>query len=221
MARRQLTNAEWALVDIQLSNGTKPHEIAREFRVPEATIIYRRDGLKRALTRPEIAKAKAREAGLVAQLQGAGNDERFVVLTLRLLAETGNLGAMLGGSPIAHVRLEFDVRIGRIDMLLIHEDGGISVIEAKAVGALAHMAGGIGQILLYSHALIELVGPGEPPPYVNGYLAAPVEGHASEKMLAHVCRMGGVRLIALPARSVMRGKEQALYDRDMAIYRGA
>lgn len=176
---------------------------------------YRRDKLRKA------KRTAIPGFNLIQELENADDGERYAMLTLRLLHQTGCLRASLKCQPIVRFASEFDVKVGRIDALLFHLDGGLTIIEAKGVNALGAMAGGIGQLLVYDVALRAMVADAQPP-YINRILAVPLdEGHPALSLLAKACHAADCLLFALPSREAMRGKEQKLYDRDMALYHGA
>ena len=91
-------------------------------------------------------------------------------------------------SPVSLVR-EYAVRLGmRVDRLIRHEDGSVTVVEIKPNGSLRDMAHGIGQALLYATALAT----DEPDTKVTPALFVP--GKRNE-IIAEACRLGGVNYL--------------------------
>lgn len=84
------------------------------------------------------------------------DDESSVVYWLRLWAATRRLEYVLGCPPVADYRFECPVDGLKMDLRLEHEDGSISIVEAKRGGGINDMrsvCAGIGQLFMYKAAL--------------------------------------------------------------------
>lgn len=81
-----------------------------------------------------------------------GEEQVHDVLMTMLLASTGKSAFSLitNTAPIVHVHREFPVARGRVDILLTHEDGSITLVEVKKGGCRTRVMAGIGQLSMYA-----------------------------------------------------------------------
>lgn len=177
-----------------------------EFGVPP---VKRASRTKRALVSVDLATADAdtvaarvREEGLHSLSRQTRNCEAWAILALRILAMTGQLVPILRCAPIARYSFEFSMGLNRADLVCWHEDGGVSIIEAKGGdGTLTSVVSGIGQVTMY--ALLYLQGCTKPPAYLRKYVVAPV----SEDQIA-LCVLTAlncnVQFVSLPAFGSLR-----------------
>lgn len=124
------------------------------------------------------------------------SDEKRVMMMLRLFLAFGSLEKVLGVSKIYRHRYEVSVGGGRIDLLLFHKDGGVTIVEAKSGENPIDISRGIGQLCMYSTMLPYVIKKGPVPAYVNLILAAPIEPENSLNLMS-ACKMAGVRFVHL------------------------
>lgn len=148
----------------------------------------------------QMAKAavlsRAELIDLANEVSSVRNNEAAVTTVMRLWIAFGRLEHALQVSPVSRYRFEFPVSGGRIDLLLFHVDGGITIVEAKGEVPASLVAAGIGQLCLYKTLLAPVVDPLKPA-YVNLILAAPIAPEDSGAM-SMACEMAGVRLVPMP-----------------------
>jgi hypothetical protein len=145
---------------------------------------------------------------LASALLNAKNNEKAAMVLLRLWLAFGKLESVLGVSRIGRHRFEFHVSGGRIDLLLFHTDGGVSIVEAKADNALLTVASGIGQLCMYATLLPATLGAMNPA-YINRILVAPTDPDKCAD-LAHACEIAGVRFCPLPQFKIIKEQADAL-----------
>jgi hypothetical protein len=154
----------------------------------------------------KLTDEKARE--LAEAILNARSNEQAATTMLEMWLAFGQLHRVLKTAPIARHRFEFRVEGGRIDLLLFHIDGGLSIVEAKAENQPVIVAGGIGQLCMYAALLPAALGRMNPA-YINRILVAPL---APEKCidLLKACELAGVRFCALPQFSILKSQADAL-----------
>ncbi len=141
-----------------------------------------------------------RDLKMAARLIGAINDtgEALVCSIFDYFCEfRRDLLLGLDGNGIAGVRKEVTVRCGRVDRLIDHCDGSVTVVEIKGAPDLRAMAGGLGQVLMYAEA-VRADCPGKE------VRAALVVGgdRASSKWLASACLRADVMLIPVDRETI-------------------
>lgn len=95
-------------------------------------------------------------------------------------------------------------KAGIADLVLLHGDGGVTIVEAKRPGTNRDLVTGIGQLFLYEAAMWEVLVDGCRPAYIHKILCAPV--HPGECVpTVEACRRAGVRYVPLiPSEHVRR-----------------
>lgn len=136
-------------------------------------------------------------------------NERAVTLMLRLALACGDLPMMLGVPSITGYRFEFPVATGRIDLLLFHVDGSVSVVEAKAPDRPTTIAAGIGQLCMYATALPRSLHAKQQPALIRRVLCAHVRPEECADIIA-ACEMAGVKFAYLPPFKMFKSKMDAL-----------
>lgn len=134
-------------------------------------------------------------------------DESAVILMLKLMLAFGDLEFAWDLPKIIAHKHEFPVPGGRIDLLLFHADGGVSIVEAKAANSVGMIVAGIGQLCVYASVLPTALRKARPK-YIRRILCAPLEPENSLVLLA-ACKMAGVQLGYLTSY----GSFRALIDR--------
>lgn len=180
-----------------------------EFGVPPQKRAVR---TRRALMSVDMADddaivARVREEGLQSLSRQTRDSERWAILALRILAMTGQLEPILRCAPIARYSFEVSMGLNRADLVCWHEDGGVSIIEAKGGDAgITSVVSGIGQVAMY--ALMYLQGCANPPAYLKKYVVAPVPGDQIALCVLTALNCN-VQFVSLPAFGSMRDHAQA------------
>jgi hypothetical protein len=141
--------------------------------------------------------------GLLRDARDMTNNERSVMLMLRLSLACGDLARMIDVPAITGHRFEFGVDCGRIDLLLFHADGSVSIVEAKAENRATTIAAGIGQLCMYAAALPSALHKKQRPTTIRKVLCAHLDP-AKCAILIAACEMAGVRFAYLPPFSTFR-----------------
>lgn len=142
---------------------------------------------------------------LMEEFINSKNNEKSVIFTLRLFLACGVLESVLRVTKIHRYRFEFSVGGGRVDLLLFHKDGGVSIIEAKAENSVQTISCGIGQLFMYSAQLPAVMKKSKQPTYVNKILIAPIEAEKS-LVLIRACELAGVKFIHLAPYSAFKSE---------------
>lgn len=142
-------------------------------------------------------------AGLYEDARRMENNERAVILMLKVMLAFGDLADALQVPKIAGGRFEFPVQGGRIDLLLFHADGGVTIVEAKPETEVRMIVGGIGQLCMYSVLLPAALHASRRPAYIRRVLCAPLAPEKSVDMIA-ACRLAGVDFVPLPSFALFK-----------------
>ena len=138
------------------------------------------------------------------------NDERAAMAQIKIMLIAGDLRRVLGTPEFHAHRFEFAVATGRIDLLLFHADGGMTIVEIKADSSNVNdIAAGIGQLFMYSIALPAALADRQKPKYIDLILCAPV-APARSLSLMQACMVAGVRFVHLAPYSVLKSHIDAL-----------
>jgi len=155
-------------------------------------------GRKSALTDKQWAE-KANK--LLGSLMRADNNEEMAVIGLKVLLLGGDAERVLGCNKIERYRFEVSIGLGRVDLVLFHKDGGISLVEVKADSDLRSVCGGIGQLFMYEAELpLSKFGNGIKPKYVNKILASPLSPEKAAKAI-RACSLAGVKYVCVARHS--------------------
>jgi hypothetical protein len=152
------------------------------------------------------------DEGVVDGVNRLSNDEKAVVLQLKIMLAADDLRSLLSVEKIERYRFEFSVQDGRIDLLLFHADGGVSIVEAKPDTNPVSVAAGIGQLCYYAAALPSKYPKGKQPAYINRFLCAPVKPERSLVLMA-ACEMAGVKFVHLAPIAVFKARIDALKNK--------
>lgn len=90
---------------------------------------------------------------LASEMLTMKNDEKSVILMLRMFLIFNNIHIALNVPRVVRHRFEYSVEGGRIDLLLFHADESVTIVEAKCEGSLRNIVAGIGQLCLYEARL--------------------------------------------------------------------
>lgn len=120
----------------------------------------------------ELAK-RATDEGVLHLASRTRGGESWAILVLQILAMSGRLDSLLRCAKVSRYLFEFSLGSFRADLVLWHDDGGVSIVEAKgAEGALTGVVSAFGQVSMY--ALMYLQQCPKPPVYLKKYVVAPV-----------------------------------------------
>lgn len=118
-----------------------------------------------------------------------GRGESAVVQLLKNTIENGRLAELWGLPEILWCEFEFPLPRGRIDLVLFHSDGTISVVEAKDALDERSVVAGIGQLSMYAVQ----IGYSKTASGIRKILTVPVEGNNPNSLLIdRACRDAGV-----------------------------
>lgn len=112
----------------------------------------------------------------------------------RLHGICGDLQRVLKTNPIARHRFEFPVSGSRVDLVLFHKDGGVSIVEFKGQNSSRDVVAGIGQLFLYEALFVECHAATLRPAYVHKYLVSPILGDDADKV-DKACVLAGVAFL--------------------------
>lgn len=157
----------------------------------------------------EAIISSLKKAGVFELIGTLQNNEKALTLQLKLLSEFGNLQKCFRTSKIERYKFEHHVGCGRVDLFMVHKDGGLSIVEAKAENSLSVIAAGIGQLFVYEAAILRKSYK-NPPKYINKILCVPVKiGKHPELELA--CANSGIQLVGLMEYSDFKKQIATLY----------
>lgn len=142
-----------------------------------------------------------------AQLLNLEHNESAVVEILRLFEACGHLGKALRVPRVERARFEYWAGAGRVDLLLYHTDGSLTVVEAKDSSCSREIVAGIGQVLFYE-SMIRKSNPGQK-------LRRRLVVLKSQWVTEHVrnaCSVADVGLVVLPDMESVRRQMAALTE---------
>jgi hypothetical protein len=146
----------------------------------------------------KLEPLRQRELAIATELLRIQDIEKAAILMLRgWLLYPGHIEKALGLPKVNWRRFEFHVPGGRIDLLLCHADGGMTIVEAKAAGTVPQIAAGIGQLCYYASVLPQVLAERQRPKYIRRLLCAPIEPQEAAKLLP-ACALAGVTFRSLP-----------------------
>lgn len=156
------------------------------------------------LTEGDVRLRRANLPEMYAALRAMRNDEASVILMLRLLLIFGNLERAIGGPKITGHRFEFCIPVGRIDLLLFHDNGVATIVEAKSeTASTRELVAGIGQLFLYSAGLPAALSPQQQPKHIRRVLCAP--GLRARDGVEQACDLAEVDCVSLATFSHFQG----------------
>jgi hypothetical protein len=147
---------------------------------------------------------RATDEGVLHMAARTRGGESWAILVLQILAMSGRLDSLLRCSKVSRYLFEFSLGSFRADLVIWHEDGGVSIVEAKgAETALTGVVSAFGQVSMY--ALMYLQQCPKPPAYLKKYVVAPV----APEDLALCCFTGvGCNVQFVPAPPFEEFREQ-------------
>ncbi len=118
-----------------------------------------------------------------------GNGESAVIELLKNILRCDRLAEIWGLPDILWFEFEFPLPRGRIDLILFHADGTISIVEAKDALNDRQIVAGIGQLCMYAVQ----VGHSKPNNGIRKILTVPIAGkNKSSLLIDNACRNAGV-----------------------------
>lgn len=146
---------------------------------------------------------------IASRLLSVRNDENMVMTVLRMWAIFGQLEKMFQCGPVASTEFEAEIPGGRIDLLIHHQDGGITIVEAKAAATGARaIVGGAGQLMLYEQIIIKHARC--QPAYINKWLVAPTASDDERDLIGAACDSAGIFFLSAPGFDVVKEKRDEL-----------
>lgn len=121
----------------------------------------------------EAVESRVSEEAIGALAARVKGGEDWASLMLRIFALSGSLEPLLGCSKVSRYLCEFGMGQFRADLVLWHEDGGVSIVEAKGDGAVTGVVAGFGQVSMYALMYLQQCGT-RPPAYLRKYVVAPI-----------------------------------------------
>lgn len=150
------------------------------------------------LTIPRGIDQQAHLMDLATRMLRMRNNEQAVTLMLRVMLTFNDLEKAWGLPKIERHRFEFAVPGGRIDLLLFHVDGSVTIVEAKAENGAMQISAGIGQLCMYAALLPTILTGPQKPTAIRRLLCAPIDPQDSLPLL-EACKTAGVQLGYLPS----------------------
>ncbi|MEQ1683472.1 MAG: hypothetical protein ABL916_07460 [Burkholderiaceae bacterium] len=125
------------------------------------------------------------------------DDESAAMAQIKIMLIGGDLRDVLGVSAFHGYQFDFQVKTGRVDLLLFHQDGGVTIVEVKADNAdVLAIAVGIGRLHMHSAALPAALPADGQPAYLTRILCAPIAPERSLWLMS-ACDQAGVRFVHL------------------------
>ena len=128
---------------------------------------------------------------------GSKNDEGCIADLFKIHLLFNHVEKMLQTAKIARYRFEFPVKGCRIDLVLFHVDGGISMIEIKSGNSPRIIVSGIGQLFMYESMYLDSY-KNSKPKYLNKYLIFPSISEVSDSHVEKACEVAGINYLVYP-----------------------
>ena len=127
------------------------------------------------------------------------NDESCIADLFKIHCLFNQTAKMLQTSKIARYRFEYPVKGGRIDLVLFHEDDGISLIEIKSGHGAREIVAGIGQLFMYESMFMDSFKGKTLPKYLNKYLIFPSISEITDSYVERSCEVAGINYLVYPS----------------------
>lgn len=163
-----------------------------------------------------LAMCRAAKADVVQLAQAATDakdNEAGLLVMLKLMLIFGDAERALNVPKISRYRFEFPVRGGRIDLLLFHRDGGVTVVEVKTSETTRNVVGGIGQLCWYAAVLPVALKKTTQPSYIRRLLVAPTDEAQSTAVIS-ACELAGVQFTSMANFKLFRGLLESKLSRN-------
>lgn len=131
------------------------------------------------------------------------NDESCIADLFKIHCLFNQTAKMLQTSKIVRYRFEYPVNGGRIDLVLFHEDDGISLIEIKSGYRAREIVAGIGQLFMYESMFMDSFKGKLLPKYLNKYLIFPSISEVSDLYVEKTCELAGIGYFVYPSFSLI------------------
>lgn len=149
---------------------------------------------------------KAELAKVSTILSSCSDSEKTAGHLVNMFLMFGHAEKALGVPAIQRYRREFPLPKARIDFLLTHRDGGVTILELKSRHNQTDLAAGIGQLFLYE-ALMLATGQ-VAPKYVRKVLAAQMSNEDGA-IIQSACEAAGVAFVRLPTHEQLLASIEA------------
>ena len=137
-------------------------------------------------------QAEEKILGFIQRVIKSKQDEKNATLMVEIMMFFGHFEKTFKVKKIIRHRFEYQLSKARIDLILFHSDGGVTIIELKAEQPECDVVKGIGQLFYYKVLLAEKMRKSPPPKYVNLILAAPLQPEKSLGVMKACEAAGGV-----------------------------
>jgi hypothetical protein len=152
-------------------------------------------GRKSSLTEKQWAQLSEDEwRKLASDFLNSKDDEACIVLLLRMNCIFGDIRRIFKTSKIDSFKFEYPVSGGRVDLVLFHSDGGVSLIEVKGANGSRDVVAGIGQLFLYEAMFSQSKPKAKAPAYIDKFLLAPITGKSADKV-DRACALANVKFV--------------------------
>ena len=135
-----------------------------------------------------------------------GGESALVALFMSMAAGDAGRSIFLadGIADFCHVELEYPFARGRADVVIFHEDGSATIIEAKdGINGIRHVISGMGQLASYAYQLG--ASKGAPKAIRRALMWSSVGDNEGDAHIEEVCRINGV--IPIMMASMKRARE--------------
>lgn len=151
--------------------------------------------------------------GLLARLRCAVPVEDSAFDQLRLQIVAGTLHMLLDAPPVTGHAFQFSLGpAGIVDLLLTHDDGQFTLVEAKGEVTVREACAGIGQLFAYEVGLrARLAREGIHQPVIRKVLCAALEP-GRFALVSDACGLAGIQLVALVSAETVRKLTQEVPD---------
>ena len=175
------------------------------------------------LVKSQIAAAAIREAvarrlvadGVMQVVNDLRDDESAALAQLKIMLLGGHLREVLGVTAFHDHRFDFQVKTGRIDLLLLHDDGGVTIVEVKADNAdVLKIAVGIGRLHMHADSLPAALPSEQQPAYITLILCTPITAERSLWLMT-ACDQAGVRFVHLALYEWFKARIDAIKRKEL------
>jgi hypothetical protein len=167
------------------------------------------------MTKTEIEQRMI-DDGIIAYFNNMQSNESSVIVQLKILLITGDFNKLFKCGSISRYRFEYTIDKFRIDLILFHNDGGISIIEAKSGGFLREVVAGIGQLFAYELYISDKFKEAK---YINKILCSTSDVKESSKLI-RICNNAGVKFVQLAEYGVLRQIKKEMIEYEESLNNG-
>ena len=172
-----------------------------------------------AQTKEEIDRISQEliSSGVVFGINNLTDHESCVTLQLKIIAITDGLAKFFKIPKLKGYKFEYKVSVGRIDLIMFHLDGGVTIVEAKGNTDVRAIASGIGQIFMYESVIRDNFRENKKPVYVNRILCAPIDDMDKFSKIEKTCNLARVNFVGMSSFKRMKKMVNKLIAKQEAI----